>query len=115
MNGALEYLERAIGEVRRQSGVNDPASLRLEATIRVVHRWREEIDWRLMHGAFEKEMWRKTSMTVPRFPQMKASLPIDERVVKIVAAAQPLIDQMLMSISSKPAGTADAATVDVAG
>ncbi|MEP9374464.1 hypothetical protein [Mesorhizobium sp. KR1-2] len=115
LNGTLEFLERAIREVRRQLGVNHSESLRQEATIRVLHRWREEMDWRLLHGAYEKEQWRKSSMTVPRFPQMKASLPIEDRVRKIVAAAQSLIDEMLMSISREPTRNAGAAMIgDVA-
>lgn len=103
LNGALEFLERAIREVRHQRGVNDLESSRLEATIRVLHRWREELDWRLLHGAFEKEQWRKSSVKAPRFPQMKVSLSLEDRVNKIVAAAQPLIDEMFVSMSRKPA------------
>ncbi|WP_242217606.1 hypothetical protein [Shinella zoogloeoides] len=102
LNCALAFLEAALREVRRQSNVNDPESLRLEATIRVIHLWREEMDWRLLHGAYEKEQWRTSSITFPRFPQMKPTLPIEERVEKIAAAAQPLIDEMLESISRKP-------------
>lgn len=105
LNCALEFLEREILEVRRLSGVNDPASVSLEATIRVVHRWREEIDWRLLHGAYEKAQWRRSSITFPRFPQMKPTLPIEERVNKIVAAAQPLIDEMHATMSRRQLAT----------
>lgn len=101
LNCALEFLEHAIREVRRQSSVNDQKSLRLEATIRVVRLWREEMDWRLLHGAYEKEQWRTSSMTFPRFPQMKPKLPIEERVEKIAAHAQQLVDKMLATMSTK--------------
>lgn len=102
LNCALEFLEQAIREVRRQSSVNDQASLRLEATIRVVRLWREEMDWRLLRGAYEKEQWRASSITFPRFPQMKATLPIEDRVEKIAAAAKPFIDETLATISRRP-------------
>lgn len=102
LNCVLAFLEGAIREVRRQSDVNDQESLRLEATIRIARLWREEMDWRLLHGAYEKEQWRTSSMAFPRFPQMKPTLPIEERVEKIVVAAQSLIDEMLASISRKP-------------
>lgn len=102
LNCALEFLEQAIREVRRQLSVNDQESLRLEATIRVVRLWREEMDWRLLHGAYEKEQWRASSITFPRFPQMKPALPIEERVEKIVTAAKPFIDETLATISRRP-------------
>lgn len=105
LNCALEFLEPAICDAHCRLGVNHEESLRLVATIRVVHRWREEMDWRLLHGAYEKEQWRKSSMVIPRFPQMKVDEPIEERVAKIVAAAQPLINEMLVSMSSKSSAT----------
>lgn len=113
LNCSLEFLESALRDVRRRSGINHVESLRLEATIRVVHRWREEIDWRLLHGAYEKEQWRTSSMTVPRFPQMRASLPVEERVKKIVVAAKPLVEEMLESMTKKPANEPVGAVIEV--
>lgn len=112
LNCVLAFLEGVIREVRRQSSVNDQESLRLEATIRVVRHWREEMDWRLLHGAYEKEQWRTSSMTFPRFPQMKPRLPIEERVEKIVVAAKPLIDVMLANMTRKPAGEPVGAAIE---
>ena len=95
LNCALAFLERELREIRSRTDVNDPASLRLEATVRVLHSWREEMDWRLLHGAFEREQWRKA---VPRFPQMSIGRPIEDRVRKIVDAAQRMIDDMLANM-----------------
>lgn len=112
LNCALEFLESELRDVRIEADVKHRDSARLEATIRVLHRWREEIDWRLLHGAFERQMWRGA---VPRFPQMKITHPLAVRVQKIVEEAQRLIDEMLATITARPAGQDDTVGVEEAG
>lgn len=118
LDSVRQHLERELREVRGRVGVNHLESRKLEATVRVLALWRREMEWRLLHGPLEKEQRRKSSISFPPFPQMGSALSLDDRVSKIIGKAQPLIDDMLATMtapSSKgaiPAETCERVSVD---